>query len=124
VEPQSLSEAQRLYRSAFESGAGSSGGNASAAARLVNLQKTAAGGELRILDARLAPGIADPAPFAQQWAMAASRAGYQIEPVRAGQASPRGALRWMRFRLTLWLPSGWKAPRELHTKSTACGGTP
>lgn len=121
IDPKSLTEAQELYQSVFHSGSGRSPGGDSGSARLLEFQKTAAAGELRILDARLQPGTADPAPFAQQWAIAASRAGYQSEQAAAGRSSVRGALRWMRFRVTLWLPSGWKVPGDLHATHGACG---
>lgn len=49
-------------------------------ARLLDLIHSASQGELRILDVRLAPGIADPVPYAQNWALAAARTPYQVAP--------------------------------------------
>ena len=120
VEPRTFTEAQKIYRSAFQSASGPAGEKESAVAHLLSLQKSAASGELRILDARFVPGTADPAAFAQQWAQAASRAGYDIESAPAGQSSAAGALRWMRFRVTLWLPADWKVAPHLHVTRTAC----
>jgi hypothetical protein len=88
--------------------------------RLLALQKGAASGEFRIVDARIVPGIADPMPFAQGWALASSRTKHEIEASAAGQASPRGTLLWMRFVLTLWLPAPWKVAPELHAVPMSC----
>jgi hypothetical protein len=121
ADPKLFAEAQKRYEEAFGHAPGSPGSEAAAAARLLELQKSALAGELKIVDARLTPGTADPVPFAQQWAAAASRSGYQIESAAPGQSSARGAMRWMRFRLTLWLPSGWSAPRDLHPRRAPCG---
>ncbi|HEY3704150.1 MAG TPA: hypothetical protein VGL22_03760 [Terracidiphilus sp.] len=121
IDPKALTEAQALYRSAFRNVPGPTE-DAGAAARLLDLQKSAAAGELRILDAGLVPGTSDPAPFAQAWTQAASRTGYHVESDAANHSSARGALRWMRFELTLWLPSGWRVPRDLHASRTRCGG--
>ena len=77
-------------------------------------------GAFRILDARLTPGVADAAPFAQNWALAFPRTAHTSEPAQSGKSTPLGELHWMRFSVTLWLPSGWKAPRELHAVRGAC----
>ena len=114
VDPKSFQEAQRAYAAA-------SSADSKAMSRLLELQKTAASGELRILDARLVPGTADPAPFAQQWAVAASRTPHQIETSANNQGSPHGELRSLKFRLTLWLPPKWIFPPEAHPTLSACG---
>ena len=88
--------------------------------QLLSLQKNASSGQLRILDARLVPGAADPQPFAHAWAFAFSRTQHHIEPVAAGQASPRGKLVWMRFAVTLWLPSAWKFPIGIKPARVPC----
>ena len=80
------------------------------ASRLLDLIHSASTGELRILDARIAPGIADPAPYAQEWALAAARTAYQTVPPPSGQSTPRGSFISIRFSFTLWLPSGWRVP--------------
>jgi hypothetical protein len=121
IDPKSFNDAQQAYRLAYPVAASPSAASADAAKRLLDFRKNAASGELRILDARLVPGTADPAPFAQQWALAASRTQHEIEPSANAQGSPGGALRWMRFRLTLWLPSGWASPASVHATRAACG---
>ena len=89
-------------------------------ARLLELEKGASHGEFRILDAHLVPGIADPMPFAQAWALAASQTPHEIEAAPANQASERGRLQSLRFRLTLWLPEQWNAPPELRAVKVPC----
>ena len=120
IDPKSFRDAQQAYASAIP--ASSSGSvDRKAMNRLLELQKDAASGELRILDVRLVPGTADPAPFAQQWSMAASRTPHQIESSASNQGSPRGELRFMRFRLTLWLPAKWVFSPGAHATRAACG---
>jgi hypothetical protein len=88
--------------------------------RLAELQQRAASGELRILDAGIVPGIADPAPFAQAWALAASRTPHQIDAAPSGKSTALGDLHWMKFSLALWLPERWPVPSELHSVRSTC----
>jgi hypothetical protein len=116
-------EARQLFQSMMAASADRSAGavyDSQASSRLVKLVQHASSGELRILDVGLVPGVADPAPFAQEWALAASRTAHQIEAAPGGQSSARGSLNWMKFSLTLWLPEHWRVPSELHAKRTAC----
>lgn len=89
-------------------------------ARLLALQKEASSGEFRILDAHIVPGIADPKPYAQAWALAGSRMQHEVEPVTPGQANAQGKLVWMRFSLTLWLPARWRLPAGLPAVRIGC----
>ena len=114
IDPRAFHEAQQAYPAA-------SSVDAKAINRLLELQKSAASGELRILDAHLVPGTADPAPFAQQWALAASRTPHRIESSANSQGSPRGELRSLHFRLTLWLPAKWIFPPAAHPAPSPCG---
>ena len=123
ADPAAFREGQHIFRSLVAAGQMQQKGgppNTQAIARLLELQKGAAAGELSILDARLIPGVADPAPYAQNWAVASSRTPHQVESAAAGKATPRGALHWMRFSLTLWLPGGWNLPPGLHAVPAAC----
>lgn len=88
--------------------------------RLLGLIGSASNGEFRILDARLAPGMADPAPYAQKWALSASRTPHEVVSLPQGAGSPRGSLVWMRFSITLWLPAGWHAAGKWASESTPC----
>jgi hypothetical protein len=127
--PAEFKEAQRsfleLNQSGFVQGSegkpgASKGRMAKTLARLLELEKGASDGEFRILDAHIVPGVADPMPFAQAWALAASKTPHEIEDVPANQASERGRLQSMRFRLTLWLPGQWNAPPELGAVKIRC----
>jgi hypothetical protein len=112
--PAAFRSAQQLYLASH--GAADS----HTASRLLDLISSASTGELRVLDARIAPGIADPASYAQNWALAAARAPYQVVPPPSGQPTPRGALLWIRFSLTLWPPPGWRAPAPWAVSPVSC----
>jgi len=88
--------------------------------RLMELEREASAGEFRILDARLTPGIADAAPYAENWAMALPRTPHRIEPGSGGRPSQFGELHWIRFSVTLWLPEAWAVPREMHAVRSGC----
>ena len=88
--------------------------------QLMSLRSHSASGELRILDAGLAPGTADPASYAQNWAHQAAYMSYTMIPQSGFNSSPLGELGWMHFSLTLWLPSGWKLPGGVSGTSAAC----
>jgi hypothetical protein len=114
TDPAAFRSAQQLYLSSHGPA------DPQTAARLLDLIRSASPGELRILDARLSPGIADPALYAQNWALAAARTPHQVVPPPSGNATPRGLLLWMRFSITLWLPPGWRAPAQWTAASSAC----
>ncbi|MGA2252691.1 hypothetical protein [Terracidiphilus sp.] len=114
TDPAVFHAAQQLYLSSHGAA------DPKTAAGLLDLIHSASQGELRILDARIAPGIADPARYAQNWALSAARAPYQVLPPPSGQPTPRGALLWMRFTLTLWPPPGWRAPAGWTAASSPC----
>lgn len=92
----------------------------SAMQQLMELAKQSAAGEFHILDAHLVPGIADAAPFAQNWAIASTKAPHTFEQDPAGKSTPLGNLRWVRFSVTLWLPDSWKSPPDVHPVRGAC----
>jgi hypothetical protein len=88
--------------------------------RQLEINEKSSAGQFCILDARLAPGVADAASYAENWALASARTPHSLEPVGAGHATPLGELRWIKFSVTLWLPGTWIAPRELHAVRVAC----
>lgn len=124
INPASFHEAQRQYldltRAGELSGGSKPGAPPAAMNQLLQRLQHPASGELRIDDARLTPGTANPAPYADGWALNSLRTQHQIEPAAAGKATPRGTLHWMRFTLTLWLPAGWKLPPSLDGKPAPC----
>jgi hypothetical protein len=111
-------ESQKVYRALIQAGRSKSG--TAAAQRLMELERQSAAGEFRILDARLAPGISDAAPYAEHWALALPRTAHSFEAASAGKSTPLGELHWMRFSITLWLPGSWKAPKEVHVTPAGC----
>jgi len=101
--------------------------NEAIARKLMELaSQSKAAGQFRILDARITPGTADAAPFAEAWAMQSAKTphtnGTSDGNARDGKASPSpmGTLNWIRFSIALWMPDTWKAPMELHAVRGAC----
>jgi hypothetical protein len=88
--------------------------------RLLEINRKSSPGQFRILNARLTPGIADAAPFAQKWALQSSRTPHTIAPSATGQATPLGQLEGIRFSITLWLPKNWRAPSDLKATPASC----
>jgi hypothetical protein len=123
TDPATLRDTQKDYRLAFELHHDPVPRQmiAGAKARLLKLVEAASQGELRILDAHISPGTADPAPFAQAWARASSQTPHEIDPAAVGKAAARGSLNWMRFEVVLWLPPGWKASPGDHALLGVCG---
>jgi len=127
TDPAAFLRGQKLFlelNSRLQSESGASAKEPPDAARLtqqlMDLQSGAAAGELRILDAGLAPGIADPEPFAQGWALRAARTPFTLVPPTGSKPTPRGELDWIRFSLNLWLPASWKTPVGITAVSAPC----
>lgn len=127
--PADFREARQLFQSLMmnkgpQSATGGSvdpkQGDRQAMARLLEIQKHSATGEFRIVDAHIVPGVADPAPYAQQWAVASSQTPHTIEEAPGGKSSALGVLKWMGFAVTLWLPAEWVVPPPLHGQRAAC----
>lgn len=120
TDPAAFREGQQIY--AFVSHKGASGPDAAAAsAQLLKLAEGASQGELRIVDAHISPGIADPAPFAMIWAQASSRTQHEMDPSGGGKTAAAGTVNWMRFQVVLWLPPAWKLPPGRRETTAACG---
>jgi hypothetical protein len=114
TDPATFHAAQQLYLSSHGAA------DPKSSSRILNLIQSASQGEIRILDSHLAPGIADPASYAQNWALASFHTPHQVVPPPSGQPTPRGVLRWMRFSLTLWPPPGWHAAAKWTTRYAPC----
>jgi hypothetical protein len=122
VDPAALRQGQRLFAALTQTEPGSAAASlAQLTGRLAALNSRAASGQFRLLDARIAPGTADPAPFAQNWAIASDRTPHTNEPPASGRSTPFGEFHWMKFSMTLWLPPGWKTPKSLQATPGACG---
>lgn len=125
TDPDAFRESQKLFQvlggmkpATAAPAAGSQAGMAMQ--RQLKINQKSSAGQFRIVDARLVPGVADPAPYAQNWALAVARTPHTFEPAAQGQSSPLGELRWMRFSITLWLPAAWNLPRALHGVRAGC----
>ncbi len=125
TDPGALKEAQQLYRileaqRQFSHHVGSDPATGHATERLLELAKQAAAGEFYIRNAHLTPGVADPAPYAQNWALAAERTAHEIDPSAQGKSTPRGSLNWVRFSLVLYLPGKWTTSPGLGSVPAGC----
>lgn len=87
---------------------------------LMTLEGHAATGRFEILDARITPGIADPAPFAQNWAIESQRTQHSLEPAASGQPTPLGEFHWLKFSISLWLPANWQTPKGTQAVKAPC----
>jgi hypothetical protein len=87
--------------------------------KLIALAKQSSPGQFRILDAHLTPGAARVAPYAAHWAAEAGKTPHTDVPPRAGP-TPFGRLEWIRFSVTLWLPHGWRVPKDAHAVRASC----
>jgi hypothetical protein len=122
--PDALREGQELFLALNRDSRGVESADSAAQAqrlqRLMTLGRQSAAGQFRVLDAHLVPGIADAAPYAQNWAQAAAHTLHTFEPAANGKSTPLGELHWMRFSITLWLAEGWKTPQGIMAERTTC----
>ncbi|MGC1463021.1 MAG: hypothetical protein WA802_12520 [Terracidiphilus sp.] len=129
TDPDALREAQKQFRALRGILTGAkiwtekpqpSGGQQAAEQRLLEINRKSSPGQLRILNAKLTPGIADAQPFARKWALQSSRTPHTIAPSATGQPTPLGEIHSMRFSITLWLPANWRAPKDVPSSPTPC----
>jgi len=125
TDPEALGESQKQFRALggtkiWTEKAELSSREQMAEQRLLEMNRGSSAGEFRILNARLTPGIADAAPFAQRWALQSSRTPHTIAPSAGAKATPLGELTWMRFSITLWLPADWKAAKGVEALRSGC----
>jgi len=125
TDPGALRESQKLFQVLGDARQRSTAAAAvddegKAMQRLLSIGRRSSAGQFRILDARLSLGIADAAPFAQNWALASFRTPHQVEAPASGKPTLLGELHWIRFAITLWLPDTWKTPKDIHAPRVAC----
>lgn len=125
TDPDALRESQKQFRALggtkiWTEKPAQSGKKQIAEQRLLEINRKSSAGQLRILNARLTPGTADAAPFAQRWALQSSRTPHTIVPSAGAKATPLGELEWVRFSISLWLPAGWKAAKGIETVRSGC----
>ena len=88
--------------------------------RLAGQVARTAEGTLTILDARLVPGSADQWQAAAAVASHFSATAHTLDLPAEGQATPLGRLVWLRFRLDLDLPPGFRPDASLPTVPRPC----
>lgn len=112
-----LTQAKMEYSTLF-SGADAAA-RSEASSQLMRRMEGASTGRFEVLDARLTEGVADPPPFAQEWAAHLSRVPHTLVPP-SGTPSPRGELLWVRFSVLLWLPRQWRPPLHMQAQAVKC----
>jgi hypothetical protein len=88
--------------------------------RLAELVSQAPQGRLEILDAHLVPGMADQAKAAAMVASHFTTTAHQIDRPADGKVTPLGRVNWMRFRISLELPAGFRVDRGLRLERNSC----
>jgi hypothetical protein len=125
TDPDALRESQRLFQifggiKPIAKPPAANSQEATAIQRQLKINQKSSPGEFRILNARLAPGVSDAAPYAENWALASTRTPHKFEPPAAGKSSPLGEFHWMQFSIVLWLPGAWKTPKGIQSTPAAC----
>jgi hypothetical protein len=87
---------------------------------LAMMVSKAAEGTLEILDARLIPGTANQAQMAAMVASHFNTTAHTVEEPSQGKGTALGKLSWVRFRIGLELPRGFKADRRLKMETFKC----
>lgn len=88
---------------------------------LMKLQAGSSAGELRILDAKLAPGDSDAASYAENWALQSVKTPHTFLQPAGTKPTELGQFYWMKFQITLWLPAGWQTPKGITPVRGGCG---
>ena len=115
--PEALARGQMLYGELMNPK--KEGRSGKVESELLALIQGSSQGEFRVIDARLRLGIADPPPFARQWADHLGHLQYQVLQGNGG-ADGRGALAWMRFQGVLWMPKSWRLPAGSTSRVATC----
>jgi hypothetical protein len=88
--------------------------------RLAMLVGRAPEGELTILDAHLVPGTGDQSKGAAMVATHLNLSARQVDQPAGGRATPLGRLDWLRFRIRLDLPKGFRPEPSLPLERRGC----
>jgi hypothetical protein len=87
---------------------------------LASLVSKAPEGTFQIMDARLIPGTANQSKMAAVVASHFNTTVHTVEEPRDGTGSVLGKLTWMRFKISLDLPPGFKVDPELLLETSKC----
>jgi hypothetical protein len=89
-------------------------------AELARLATSQPPGEIEIVDAKLTPGLANQGQMAAMVASHFSTTAHTIEEPGQGQGTALGKLWWLRLKLVLELPDGYRAARGVMVESRPC----
>ncbi len=122
TDPAAFQESQKLFAqfAATNQVPAANSSHGKAMQRQLEFNRKSATGQFRILNARLTPGTADAAPYAENWAMQSVRTPHTLTQSSSAQATPLGRIDWVSFSVTLWLPSTWEAPQNLEASRSSC----
>ncbi len=123
TDPAAFKESQKLFSvfaTTIKHGPHAGSPEEKALQRQMEINRRSSTGQFRILNARLTPGTADAAPYAQNWAIQSARTPHTLTQSSSAQATPLGRLDWVSFSITLWLPNTWKAPPNLKAARSSC----
>jgi hypothetical protein len=93
--------------------------SAAVQAQLAELAERAPEGTLQILDARLVPGTANQAQTAAMVATHLQSTAHSVEQAANGD-TPLGRVTWLRFRMELVVPVGFRVERAIEVDGIAC----
>ena len=112
-----LSEAYREYRSLPVP-------SASAMNKLSGLASRTPEGTVQLLDAHLVPGTGDQAKMAAVVATHFNTTAHSLERPADGKGTPLGKVTWIRFRISLDLPEGFRTDRGIVVEPYGCSRLP
>ena len=94
--------------------------SASAMNKLTKLVSRAPEGTVQLLDAHLVPGTGDQGKMAAAVASHFDTTAHSLERPADGKATPLGKVTWIRFRISLELPEGFRADRGIAVERYGC----
>jgi hypothetical protein len=95
-------------------------GNTSVVSELAEAVSHAPAGVFQILDAKLVPGTANQSKMASAVASHFSTTAHTVEEPVEGKGSPLGRMTWVRFRVVLDLPKGFRVDPGMTLSPEKC----
>jgi hypothetical protein len=95
-------------------------GSSGAEGELAALASKSPEGSLQLLDAHFVPGTADQAKMAAAVASHLNTTAHTVEQPGDGMATALGRVTWMRFRISLELPVGFRADSAMRLEHGGC----
>ena len=114
-----LKRGRVLFRKVSRGDGPGDGGSQADAAELLRMVAHASPGEFEVGDAKLIEGTGDAKPFAQRWAENFKNVPHTIVQDESGGRT-EGEIRWVRFRVTLWLPKSFLPAAGVRSGMAKC----